>query len=105
MLLQPRNRLTAFLHLPRLRARVDDAAMLANPPLESEATHEHTIIVWPLDLLDTVDGSRRVVGFLMPRVTGMAPIIDFYNPRARRQQRPWFDYYRLHHTARNLATA
>ena len=59
------------------------AAMLANPPLEPGQT-PHTLLVWPLDLLCTVDGSRRVVGFLMPRVTGMAPIINFYNPRARR---------------------
>ena len=81
------------------------AAMLANPPIELGTTQQHTLIVWPLDLLYTVDRSQCLVGFLMPRITGMAPIIDFYNPRARRQQRPWFDYDRLHLTARNLAAA
>jgi DNA-binding helix-hairpin-helix protein with protein kinase domain len=35
----------------------------------------------------------------------MPPIIDFYHPGTRRQQRPWFDYSHLHLTARNIAAA
>ena len=46
-----------------------------------------------------------VVGFLMPRVSGMRPIIDFYHPKTRRQQCPLFSYRYLHHTARNVAAA
>src|SRR5882672_2657377 len=37
------------------------AAMLANPPSEPGTTPQHTLVVWPLDLLYTVDGSRRLV--------------------------------------------
>ena len=81
------------------------AAMLAHPLMEPWATPQHILAVWPLDLLCPVDRSQRVVGFLMPRITGMVSIIRFYNPGTRRQERPWFDYYRLHHTARNLAVA
>src|SRR5712691_8544966 len=33
----------------------------------SPKTEWPCLIVWPLDLLYTVDGSRRLVGFLMPR--------------------------------------
>jgi DNA-binding helix-hairpin-helix protein with protein kinase domain len=79
--------------------------MLANPPIDPETTQQHSLIAWPLDLLHTDDGNRRVVGFLMQRVSGMSPIIDFYHPRTRRRQRPWFDYSRLHLTARNIAAA
>uniref|UniRef100_A0ACD5H0N5 Uncharacterized protein n=1 Tax=Desertifilum tharense IPPAS B-1220 TaxID=1781255 RepID=A0ACD5H0N5_9CYAN len=41
----------------------------------------------------------------MPRVTGMRPLIDFYNPKTRRTQCPLFNYLYLHRTARNLAAA
>jgi len=44
-----------------------------------------------------------VVGFLMPRVRGMNPIIDYYHPKTRRQKYPLFSYRYLIRTARNLA--
>ena len=69
------------------------------------AAQGHTSIAWPLDLLCPVDGSQQIVGFLMRRMTRMSPLIDFYNPGTRRQQRPLFDYFHLHQTARNLAAA
>ena len=80
-------------------------AMLANPPDDPLAVREHVAIAWPVDLLLTSDRRHQCVGFLMPRLSGMHPITDVYNPRARRQKHPWFDYFRLHHTARNLAAA
>ena len=80
-------------------------AMLANPPDDPLAVREHVAIAWPVDLLLTTDRRRQCVGFLMPRMSGMHPIADVYNPRARRQKHPGFDYFRLHHTARNLAAA
>jgi hypothetical protein len=79
--------------------------MLTNPPIDPVTTQQRPLIAWPLDLLNTVDGNRRMVGFLMQRVSGMSPIIDFYHPRTRLQQRPWFDYSRLHLAARNIAAA
>jgi Protein kinase domain len=80
-------------------------AMLANPPDDPLAVREHVAIAWPVDLLLTSDGRHQCVGFLMPRLSGMHPITAIYNPRARRQKHLWFDYFRLHHTARNLAAA
>jgi Protein kinase domain len=80
-------------------------AMLANPPDDPLAVRERVSIAWPMDLLLTSDARHQCVGFLMPRLSGMHPITDVYNPRARRQKHLWFDYFRLHHTARNLAAA
>src|SRR5689334_14859618 len=59
----------------------------------------------PVDVLRQVGGSRRVIGFLMPRVRGLHPLVEFYNPKLRRQNCPFFDYRYLHRTARNLAAA
>jgi DNA-binding helix-hairpin-helix protein with protein kinase domain len=81
------------------------AAMLANPPENPMAKQGKTSIAWPVEMLGTVDGSERVVGFLMPRVKGMHSILDFYNPKTRRQKCPFFNYLYLHRTARNLAAA
>jgi len=81
------------------------AAMLANSPENPMAEEWHMAIAWPVDLLRTVDSSQRVVGFLMPRVKGMHSILDFYNPKTRRQKCPFFNYHYLHRTASNLAAA
>jgi DNA-binding helix-hairpin-helix protein with protein kinase domain len=80
-------------------------AMLANPPENPTASLGHISIAWPQELLKTTDGSNQVIGFLMPRIRGMRPIIDFYNPRTRRQHCPLFNYQYLVRTARNLAAA
>jgi DNA-binding helix-hairpin-helix protein with protein kinase domain len=80
-------------------------AMLANPPENPTASLGHISIAWPQELIKTVDGSKSIVGFIMPRIRGMRPIIDFYNPRTRRQHCPLFNYQYLVRTARNLAAA
>lgn len=80
-------------------------AMLANPPENPTASLGHISIAWPEDLLRTPDGKNSILGFLMPRIQGMRPIIDFYNPRTRRQHCPLFNYQYLLRTARNLAAA
>ncbi|MBD2448980.1 tetratricopeptide repeat protein [Nostoc sp. FACHB-152] len=80
-------------------------AMLANPPENPTASLGHISIAWPQELIKTVDGSNSIVGFIMPRIRGMRPIIDFYNPRTRRQHCPLFSYQYLVRTARNLAAA
>lgn len=80
-------------------------AMLAHPPENPTASLGHVSIAWPDELLKASDGSDRIVGFLMPRIRGMRPIIDFYNPRTRRQHCPLFNYQYLLRTARNLAAA
>ena len=80
-------------------------AMIANPPENPTAGQGHISIAWPIDLLRTVASNEQVVGFLMPRVKGMHSILDFYNPKTRRQKCPFFNYAYLHRTARNLAAA
>ncbi|MFN6514452.1 MAG: tetratricopeptide repeat protein [Nostoc sp. CreGUA01] len=80
-------------------------AMLANPPENPTASLGHISIAWPEELLYAADGSNGILGFLMPRIQGMRPIIDFYNPRTRRQHCPLFNYQYLLRTARNLAAA
>ncbi|MUH01280.1 tetratricopeptide repeat protein [Scytonema sp. UIC 10036] len=79
--------------------------MIANPPENPTASLGHISIAWPVELLRSSDGKNNVIGFLMPRIRGMRPIIDFYNPRTRRQHCPLFNYQYLIRTARNLAAA
>jgi DNA-binding helix-hairpin-helix protein with protein kinase domain len=87
------------LHAQKLRA------MLANPPENPTASLGHISIAWPVDLLRATDEDHQIIGFLMPRIHGMRPIIDFYNPRTRREHCPLFNYQYLLRTARNLAAA
>ena len=80
------------------------SAMLANPPENPMAAQGHISIAWPVDLLLSADGSSSV-GFVMPRVAGMRSLLDFYNPKTRRQKCPFFNYLYLIRTARNIAAA
>lgn len=79
--------------------------MIAHPPENPTATLGHISIAWPLEILRSTDGTNRTIGFLMPRIRGMRPIIDFYNPKTRREHCPLFSYQYLLRTARNLAAA
>jgi DNA-binding helix-hairpin-helix protein with protein kinase domain len=78
-------------------------AMLANPPEDPMAKHGLISIAWPVDILYQWGGAN-FVGFLMPRVSQMRPICDFYTPKIRKQKCPLFHYQYLHHAAYNLAT-
>ena len=82
------------------------SAMLANPPEDPAASqgNQTLSIAWPLDLLHTVP-SREVAGFIMPRVHQRSPVFSFYNPSTRRTTYPLSNYFYLHRTARNLASA
>jgi DNA-binding helix-hairpin-helix protein with protein kinase domain len=79
--------------------------MIQNPPLDPLSGKGHASIAWPVDLLAEEKAPKRPVGFLMPRVNRVRPIIEFYNPKSRRASCPGFNYLYLHRTARNLATA
>lgn len=80
-------------------------AMLTNPPDDPLALQGKLSIAWPLDLLHTADAQPRFAGYLMPRVSGAQPLFHCYNPGARRDFYPAFDYLALHRVARNLAAA
>ncbi len=92
-------------HRPTAERARKVEVMVANPPADPMAGHSHISIAWPLDPLLSRERSPRCVGFLMARVQGMRPIIDFYNPKSRRQKCPLFNFYYLLRTGRNLATA
>ncbi len=78
-------------------------AMLANPPADPMAGQGHVAIAWPTELV--LGGRPQVAGFIMPRVQGVHPVIDYFNPKTRLQRSPLFNWFYLHRTARNLATA
>lgn len=79
--------------------------MRANPPDDPMEAHEHISIAWPIDLLRKMYGDQQFAGFLMPRVAGMRPLFNVYNPVTRRQECPLFNYLYLHRAARNVASA
>ncbi len=79
--------------------------MLANPPADPMRAQGGVSIAWPVEILETADGLSRVVGFLMPRVSDVRPVFEYYNPKSRQAHCPQFDYRYLHRTARNLAVA
>lgn len=102
---QDRSVVAKMYHTPTPAHARKLAAMLANPPDDPMAAQGHISIAWPLDVLYTTDGRQRVVGFLMPYVSRMRPVVAYYNPLTRRQRCPLFNYRYLHRTAHNLAAA
>src|ERR1017187_1253120 len=70
-------------HKPDFRHAAKLAVMVADPSEDPMAARGHASIAWPLDLL--VDSAGTVVGFLMPRVNGTRPMIDYFNPKTRRK--------------------
>lgn len=79
--------------------------MRANPPDDPMSAQAHISIAWPIDLLRKMYGDQQFAGFLMPRVAGMRPLFNVYNPVTRRQECPLFNYLYLHRAARNVASA
>jgi DNA-binding helix-hairpin-helix protein with protein kinase domain len=92
-------------HKPVLTHADKLQAMIANPPENPTANLGHISIAWPQELLRAADGSDSIIGFLMPRIPQMRPIMEFYNPGIRRQNSPLFNYQYLLRTARNLAAS
>jgi DNA-binding helix-hairpin-helix protein with protein kinase domain len=78
------------------------AYMLANPPRNPTAAQNHQAYAWPTALLSTTTSSA-IVGFLMPKVTGMKEVFNFYNPGTRKRTCVHFDYRYLVQTARNIS--
>ena len=99
------NLVAKIYHKPTISYAQKLRAMLANPPVNPTDNLGHIAIAWPQELLQAADSSGKIVGFIMPRIRGMRPIMDFYNPGIRRQHCPLFNYQYLLRTARNLASA
>src|SRR5579875_246150 len=79
--------------------------MVENPPDIPISGADHHSIAWPIDLLYHAYGSRGFAGFLMPRVSGMRPLFNVYNPAIRRKETPLFTYEYLYTAAINVAWA
>ena len=81
------------------------AVMCANPPVESMPSDVESPLAWPVDTLHSADRKKRVIGYLMPKMNGMAPIINVYSLQSRLKERPQFTYKHLLRTGQNLAQA
>jgi serine/threonine protein kinase len=79
--------------------------MLGRPPDDPMKTQGHSSIAWPVDLLILDGVGNQVAGFLMPRVSAMHPIVDYYDVKTRFKKSPLFTYNYLHRAARNLSSA
>lgn len=92
-------------HKPNIEKARKLEVMVLHPPENPTASLGHISIAWPSEIIRAADGGNEIIGFTMPRIRGMRPVIDFYNPRTRRQHCPLFNYQYLVRTARNLAAA
>jgi DNA-binding helix-hairpin-helix protein with protein kinase domain len=86
----------------RLEAADKITVMLKHPPSNPTARYSHPSYAWPAALISG-PGDNVVLGFIMPAITGMREVFDFYNPAQRRGCCPYFDYRYLHQTARNIS--
>ncbi len=84
--------------------RIKLETMLRNPP-EDDATPGHSSIAWPLDLLEDANGTRRFLGFVMPKVDRASGFHEFSNPTLRSRKHPQFTFRDLHIVASNAASA
>jgi tetratricopeptide (TPR) repeat protein len=87
-------------------ARADKlAAMIARPPQPAPSGSGYVAIAWPVERLLAVEGTRQVVGYLMPRVQKALLFQQVLNPKVRQALAPNFSCLYLLRTARNLAAA
>lgn len=90
-------------HRPTAERQAKLEAMVASPPSD-DGTLNHRSIAWPVDLL-SAEHSGKIIGYVMPRLRGMHPILELYNPKSRIGICPGFDYLYLVRTGRNVAAA
>ena len=76
--------------------------MLANPPQEPNAHHNHISFAWCKSLLK--DSKGNYVGFLMPEIKNAKELIDIYNSQRRKRLKLEIDWRFLHTTALNIAS-
>ncbi len=89
-------------HRPSDDIAVKLGLMIDNPPRIPDDEEGLVAIAWPEDVLLDPGSPRRVLGYLMRRVSGK-PAVECYSPLRRPRAFPFFTYERLLATARNLA--
>ncbi|MDB9519027.1 hypothetical protein PN466_18950 [Roseofilum reptotaenium CS-1145] len=94
--------LAKIYHSPTNEATEKLKAMIANPPDNPTKSQNHISIAWPTDL---VYSKNKCVGFLMPEIPDSQQLLFVYNAKYRQNKSPKFNWYCLHITALNLASA
>ena len=89
-------------HRPSADIAVKLRLMIDNPPRIPDDEAGLIAIAWPEDVLLDPGRPRRVLGYLMRRVSGK-PAVECYSPLRRPRAFPFFTYQHLLATARNLA--
>lgn len=89
-----------ILHNPSPEHRCKLEAMLANPCIGPAGANAG--VAWPEGLLFADAIHQKLAGYLMPRVNGAEPIVEFYTPKTRRQKCPRFNYRYLVRAGLNL---
>src|ERR1700733_55254 len=86
-------------HLPNAQKSAKLLAMVRSPtePIKKMAA-------WPVDVLHS-EQDRKVLGFLMPKLTGFKEMHNLYTPKSRLAEFPHADCQFLIHAARNTALA
>jgi DNA-binding helix-hairpin-helix protein with protein kinase domain len=64
---------------------------------------QHISIAWPRDML--LDDKGTSIGFLMPYIENALELTHVYNPAFRARHAPRFNWFYLHNTALNYASA
>lgn len=100
-----------------LRDRSDLVVKLYHKPLEPEkaakianmakATNDRLLklTAWPIEPIRIASGSRAVVGFTMPKITGHKQAFSLYSPKLRLQEFPEASWQFLIRSAANAARA
>jgi DNA-binding helix-hairpin-helix protein with protein kinase domain len=91
-------------HQPRPDRTAKLTAMIARPPHPLQVG-AHTVIAWPLRALVAPDGSGRLTGCVMPRVTGGTRAAELHNMKSRLVVSPHFTWQYLVRAATNLCAA
>jgi DNA-binding helix-hairpin-helix protein with protein kinase domain len=79
-------------------------AMLTNPPEDPTKASGRVSIAWPVEILFTPNGKEDFLGFVMPPVTGLRPLIVLQNQDRESAffdgHSSWNSFYRLFQTQR-----
>lgn len=77
--------------------------MIAAPPRDPMRDSGRVSIAWPICQLMNADPPGQFIGYLMPLVSNGRRIVEFYNPKLRKEICPQFHFGYLLQAARNLA--
>ena len=98
------NTIAKLYHHPTIE-RADKLAVMIDHPPPAPSMNGHTVIAWPTRRIFAQPDSRRVAGFLMPRVGGAVPAANLHNMKTRLATSPHFNWKYIVRAAMNMALA